>query len=297
MSDNSYLESLLLLQRLDESSQEWRELDEEALKIEKILREAFPGSVLMFTHGGSRAKGTIIREDYDLDEIAYFQNGDTGAGESLEYIYENVAAVLAQHYSLRRKRSALRLSMKDGRDLKVDVVPGRFTDETRTDVFIHQNEGTKYRLKTNIVKHIQHVRNSGCVDVIMLTKLWRTRNALGVKTFPLELLVIEALKINRTGNLADRFRRALSAFAESIDDLVIKDPANPEGNDLTYALSDKVRTAMSKVASNTLKAADEHGWPHIFGPLEEPNEIPRVTILRSAAASAAVQTKPWTKYD
>lgn len=265
MSNDNYLEDLLASQRLDETSEEWKALDAEAVKIEGILRAAYPHSVLMSTHGGSRAKRTMIREDYDLDEVNYFQNEDTAPGETLEEIYENVAALLAKHYTVRRKRSALRLSMKDGRDLKVDVVPGRYVDNTMTDVFIHQNEGSKERLKTDIVKHIAHVRDSGCTDVIMLGKLWRTRNGISIKTFPLELLVIVVLKVDNGGSLGGRFRRVLTAFADRIDDLGIEDPANPTGNDLSHALSGKLSREISKIARNTLDAADEHGWKHVFG--------------------------------
>ena len=35
-------------------------LDDEAARIEGIIRQAYPRSTLMFTAGGSRAKGTII---------------------------------------------------------------------------------------------------------------------------------------------------------------------------------------------------------------------------------------------
>ena len=42
-----------------------------------------------------------MREDYDLDEVAYFENDDTGPGETLEEIYENIAKLLAKHYSVR----------------------------------------------------------------------------------------------------------------------------------------------------------------------------------------------------
>ena len=210
-------------------------------------------------------------------------------------IYENVAGVLAKHYNVRRKRSALRLSMKDGRDLKVDVVPGRYVDQTNTDVFIHQNEESKERLKTNIVKHIEHVRDSGYTDVIMLGKLWRTRNGIGIKTFPLELLVVVVLDEDNTGTLEDRFRRVLTAFADRIDDLHIEDPANRTGNDLSHALSDKLRREVSKIARNTLDTADEHGWEHVFGAIEDKSAlVPRVQILRSAAAAAPIATKPWS---
>lgn len=296
MSRDSYLKDLLASQRLDESSAEWQELDVEAARIEEILRQAFPDSRLMYTHGGSRAKNTIIREDYDLDEVAYFKNDDTAPGDTLEKIYESVAAVLAKHYTVRRKRSALRLSRKDGGDLRVDVVPGRYVDDTGTDVFIHQNDGAKERLKTNIELHIGHVRDSGCTDVIMLVKLWRTRNAIPVKTFPLELLVIEVLGGNNFGTLEDRLRRVLSAFADDIGELHIEDPANPTGNDLSHALPERLRRQIAKIARDTLDAADEHGWEHVFGKLDPDDDaVPRVRLLRSAAAGAAVQTRPWGK--
>ena len=294
MSDNQYLEDLLASQKLDDSSDEWKELDDEAEAIEEIIRDAYPNSIIMFTHGGSRAKRTIICEDYDLDEVLYFQNGDAAAGDTLEEIYEAISKLLAKNYTVRRKRSALRLSMKDGRDLKVDVVPGRYVDETQTDVFIHQNEGDKERLKTNIVKHVAHVRDSGCTDVIMLIKLWRTRDCISIKTFPLELLVIEVLSSVNSGTLEDRFRHVLTAFRDDIDDLSIEDPANPTGNDLSHALTDKIRNTLSKVAGDTLAAADAYGWEHVFGKIETRRaSVPRIQIVRSAAAGIALPTKPW----
>jgi hypothetical protein len=294
MTSADYLEELLASQRLDERSDEWKALDKEAEQIEGLLRSAYPGSVLTFTHAGSRAKGTMIREDYDLDEVAYFRNGDTAPGETLAEIYENVAEVVGKHYSVFRKRSALRLGMKDGRDLKVDLVPGRYIDQTTADVFIHQNEGDKDWLKTNIVKQVAHIRRSGCVDEIMLGKLWRTRNGVHVKTFPLELLVIEALRLDGSGSLHDRFSGTLDAFANDIYDLKIKDPANPGGNDLSYALPDSLRNQIAKVARNTLAAVRLYGWEHVFGKIERRVNSPRLQSLRSAAAAAAaVPTRPW----
>jgi hypothetical protein len=294
MSGNDYLKDLLASQSLDEDSAECRALDAEAARIEAIVRQAYPRSRLMFTHGGSWAKGTMIREDHDLDDVTYFENSDSAPGETLEQIYENVAAQLGKHYTVRRKRSALRLSRKDGGDLRVDVVPGRFVDETRTDVFIHQNEGSKERLKTNIEVHIAHVRDSGCTDVIMLVKLWRTRNAIPVKTFPLELLVIKVLRSNNRGTLETRLRRVLTAFADEIDDLHIEDPANPIGNDLSHALPDKLRQQLTKISRNTLDTANEYGWEHVFGKTDSDDvAMPRLQVLRSAAASIAVPTRPW----
>lgn len=292
MSGNEYLTKLLDSQRLDVRSDEWKALEEEATRIEAILRAAYPWSALTFMHAGSRAKRTMIRDDYDLDEIAYFRNDDKAPGETLAEIYENVAKVVGKLYSVQRKRSALRLGMKDGRDLKVDLVPGRYIDATMTDVFIHQNEGDKDWLKTNIVKQVAHIGRSGCTDEIMLGKFWRVRNDVGVKTFPLELLVIEALRLDSSGSLEQRFARALAMFAEDIDSLRIEDPANPNGNNLSYTLPDSLRQEIAKVARNTLAAARQYGWEHVFGKIEARPVAPRVHILRSAAA-ATVPTRPW----
>lgn len=296
MTGNEYLQQLLASQELKEGCDELVALDNERNEVDRIIKEAYPNSYPTFTHGGSRAKRTMIREDYDLDEVCYFANEDTAPGETLEDIYENIAKLLENTYSVRRKRSALRLSRK-GKDVRVDVVPGRYTDSTRTDVFIHQNEGDKERLKTNLEVHIVYVRDSGCTDIIKLTKLWRTRNAIGIKTFPLELLVIEVLQLDGGGDCETRFRRVLSAFAEDIDDLYIEDPANPSGNDLSSALTDEIRDALAKVAKDTLEAVDDHGWEHVFGTLGAKMAGPRVQVLRSAAATAAVPTRPWADVD
>lgn len=295
MSNNDYLTDLLNSQKLDEHSDEWKALDAEAEKIEAIVRDAYPRSTIMYTHGGSRAKGTMIREDYDLDQVCYFQNDDAAPGETLAEIYENLAKLLAKHYTVRRKRSALRLSDPKGIDVRVDFVPGRYVNKEDWDVFIHQNEGDKDWLKTNIELHIAHVRDSGCADVIMLIKLWRTRNRITVKTFPLELLVIEALADNNTGTLEDRFTRVLEAFANDIDELQIEDPANPSGNDLSEALPDTLRRQISKIASNTLATAADYGWERVFGSIESRRTTySRVQVLQSAAAAAPIRTKPWS---
>src|SRR5262245_11519684 len=107
MSGNNYLLELLASQELKEGCEEIRALDEEREVVDRIIKDAYPNSYPTFTHGGSRAKGTMIREDYDLDEVCYFANDDTAAGETLEDVYENVAKLLEKSYAVRRKRSAL----------------------------------------------------------------------------------------------------------------------------------------------------------------------------------------------
>lgn len=298
MSAIDYLKDLLTSQALPEGCPELAALDAVRDHVEQLILNAYPDSVVRFTHGGSRAKGTLVKEDYDLDLPVYFENEDTGPGDTLEDIYENIATLLEEHYIVKRKRSALRLRDKRGRDLRVDLVPGRFTDSTRSDAYIHQNEGEKDRQKTNLETHISHVRDSGCTDEIRLTKLWRTRNGVEIKTFPLELLVIVVLSEDLSGDLEVRFRRVLEAFSDRIDELQIEDPANPYGNDLSHALTDDMRRALAKTASDTLAAVDDYGWQHVFGEVAQRQAAaPRIAVLRSAVAATPVLTRPWSDAD
>jgi hypothetical protein len=94
MSDNDYLKDLLASQQLEEGCEELQALDAEVANVESIIREAYPASNLTFSNGGSRAKRTMIREDYDLDKVSYFGNEDTAPGEALEDIYDNLASLL-----------------------------------------------------------------------------------------------------------------------------------------------------------------------------------------------------------
>jgi len=96
----------------------------------------------------------LIREAFDLDIICYFNYDDANAGDNLEDIFSNVKGALEKEYYVTPKTSALRLKSKDqqtkGLDFHIDVVPGRFVDSSKGDAFLHQAQGKKERLKTNL---------------------------------------------------------------------------------------------------------------------------------------------------
>ena len=170
-------------------------------------------------------------------------------------------------------------------------------DRGRHDAFIHQNEGSKARQKTNLEVHIQHVGGSGHTAEIALSKIWRTRHNIGIKTFPLELLVIVVLEEDGSGDIEARFRRVLDTFADRIGELQIEDPANRYGNDLSHALTEAIRRELSKAAVDTRDAVDAYGWAHAFGETSNKQSIPNVQIIRSAAAAVATPTRPWSMVD
>jgi hypothetical protein len=152
----------------------------------------------------------------------------------------------------------------------------------------------KQRLKTNLQTHIDHIRDSGVTDAIRLMKLWKVRNGLSIKTFVLELLVIELLARRRGAGLSDQMLHVWTQMRDDPDSLRAEDPANPTGNDLTPLLV-QVRGELEMVARTTLATIDSHGWEAVFGELEgnEESASSAVRVLTAAAARTTNPTRPW----
>jgi hypothetical protein len=298
MNNNEYLRETLRLQTLAPESEELKALQQHRTDVEDTLRKHFNESSPTIRYGGSRAKGTMIKESYDLDIISYFSHNDTAAGETLEEIYNNTAHALEPKYLIERKSSALRLKDRNpqrrGVDFHIDVVPGRFLDQSKSDTFLYQSSGEKKRLKTNLEVHLSHVRDSGVVDAIRLVKLWRERKGLMFKTFVLELLVIKLLKDEQSASLAHQLEHVWTEFRDHADSLSVEDPANPSGNDLSQLLNTSLRFNLSSVATHTLQTLQDNGWHAVFGPIEEMTETDTLGMLRQAAGSSTIRTKPWS---
>jgi hypothetical protein len=296
MTTNEYLEAVLKAQTLADESDEIKALQKHRAEVEALLRDHFHDCSPTIRYGGSKAKGTMIRESYDLDIICYFPHDDTAAGATLEEIYTNVRKALEKDYLVEPKTSALRLKHADreclGVDFHIDVVPGRFTDESKTDTFLYQDSAEKKRLKTNIDVHIDYVRDSGVTDAIKLVKFWKVRNGLSMKHFVLELTVIKLLSGMKRSSLSSQLEHVWTEFRDNIDGLTVEDPANPEGNDLTDAL-DAARDSLRSAARRTLQLVEASGWEAIFGEIENKVTAETTERLRRVAAGVAAPTRPW----
>lgn len=298
MNGNDYLVKLLISQTLQDDSQELKDLQQRKKDVDRLLREKFSESSPTIRYGGSLAKGTLIRESYDLDTICYFPHCDNGAGETLEDIYKNVKDVLAGEYEVEPKTSAIRLRSKGKdtfrQDFHIDVVPGRYTDDSKTDCFLHQEGAEKERLKTNLQVHIEHVKGSGVIDALRLLKLWKVRKALPVKQFAFELLGIKLLKDNKSESLGSQVKHVWNEIVAAEEAISIEDPANLKGNDLMPLLRG-VWPDLQSVAKSTLKSLEELGWEGVFGTVETNDKASRVSWLVGAAAAVPrpMQTKPW----
>jgi hypothetical protein len=271
MTNEEYLNNILESQTLDANGDELNQLRRRRTEVEDLLRGKY-GNAPSIRYGGSKAKGTMILESYDLDVICYFDNGDKTAGDTLQDIYESVAETCEGDYYIERKPSAVRLKCKDAdtvEDYHIDVVPGRFVDQDRDDVFLYRHSAEKGRQKTNLDVHIDHVKESGLVDAIRLTKLWRVREQLSVRNFILELLTIELLKGMKGKPLTEQLTYVWTELRDNIDGITIEDPANPTGNDLSELFNSAIKLELSDAARIALDRVGNEGWKAVFGEIPE----------------------------
>lgn len=299
MTPNEYLAKILASQTLDENGSEVAAMEQHRDEITELLKGAFAESDPLIKYAGSRAKGTMIKDNYDLDVVCYFDNDDTMAGATLEDIFNNVKDVLKGNYVVEPKTSAIRIKSKEknhlGEDFHIDVVPGRFTDTARHDAFLYVKSKEKGRQKTNLKKHIEHIRNSGVVDTIRLAKLWNVREGLALKTFVLELLVVKALNAKSDAN---GLSVCLKSFWEYLRDhrgtLSVEDPANPYGNDLSDYI-DGIRDQLCDAAEEALDFIDADKWESIFGSADTMTRAARIEILNRTVEHQTNPAKPWLK--
>jgi len=298
-NNDQYLQEVLHNQELGDKSDELEKLRKIRANVETLLKAEFNNPSPVIRYGGSYAKGTMIRENYDLDIICYFLHDDTNAGENLEDIFSNVKKALESQYYVQPKTSALRLKGKSSDvyqlDFHVDVVPGRFTDDNKSDAYLYQKDNPdKCRLKTNIDKHIKVIKESGYTSAIKLIKLWNTRKQLNVKTFVLELLVIKVLSEARAANIP--LDQQLSTFWNTIKDktcdISIEDPANT-GNDLTPIFGDSIKALLTSVSSSTVDLISSSGWEAVFGPANEADSASKISVITAAAQNGSDRARPW----
>lgn len=283
MTTTKYLEKLLATQDLSEKQE--KDLQSHKEEVTKFLREEF-GNDPVIKYAGSREKGTMICDSYDLDIVCYFPSSDE---RSLKEIREDVASRLAEKYVLTHKSSAERiLDLKGSEapaDFHIDVVPGRFIKDTK-DVFLHVSSGDKERMQTNLKVHIEHIVDSGCAPIIRLVKLWTRRNNISIRTFVLELFVIHALSgYQSKGDLKKGFIKALQAFKEDFASTRLEDPANTN-NIVSELVEDSDKRAISQAAESFLKVIEEsediENWEKAF---KDESNSSKVAIASVAATT------------
>jgi len=291
MTPNQYLKDLLESQALDKNQLD--ELEKHRIEVEGILTAQF-GSIPTIRYSGSKAKGTMIAESYDLDIICYFPDSET---KSLKDIYSEVWNVLGKYYKLEPKSSAIRIKKEDvysEHDYHIDVVPGRYIKGDDGYAFIHVSNGEKDRLQTNIDVHVRNISKSDCREIIKLVKLWKVRNDLpsNLKTFVFELFTINALNDSRNkDDLAASFVKVMTALKDELISTRLEDPAN-SNNIVSDSITSANKSLIAQKAAETIETLNSSfgneisRWKKVFDEASEPTIGP--TIINNPP-------KPWSR--
>lgn len=291
MTIENYLQELLSFQEL--TPEQERTLQAHKNEITNFLREEFGGDPSI-KYAGSHAKGTMIQENYDLDIVCYFPSSDT---RTLKEIRDDVSVHLSKKYILEEKASAERILNLKGvtapHSYHIDVVPGRFIEGT-TDVFINIASGDKQRLQTNLKTHIDHIANSGCTEIIRLTKLWAYRNGIHIKTFILELFVIRALSGSRNKSvLKESFLKVIEEFKDEFGQVELEDPAN-SNNVVSRTISQSDKAMVTHIAKESFEkinnSDDLDNWKDVF---KDTDSTHSTSTISTSKVVGFVPHSPW----
>ncbi|MBV7408220.1 hypothetical protein [Maritimibacter sp. DP1N21-5] len=110
-------------------------------------------------------------------------------------------------------------------------------------------------MQTNVVSHINAVRNSGRAEEIMLVKAWRNQKGLKFPSFYLELATIEACRGRKVGHLSENFLATLAYIRDHIETATFIDPANTN-NVISEELTLEEKRAVASAASVARRATN-----------------------------------------
>jgi len=251
MTAIQYLQDVLNRNKFDEAA-EMPGVTERREKVEKKLRDEFGSKIQSIKYSGSIAKGTALKDSFDIDLAVHFKKDAFG---TLKDMYDSVYNLLVKTYKVRKQRVSIGLINQN-----VDVVPGRRTnpdDSTDNDVNLYRTD-TGGWLLTNIEEQKEFIRNSGARDTIKLAKIWRTKWGLPVKSFTMELLVIRALDGSDDTACDARMKKLLTFIRDEVESVRLIDPGN-SNNDVADTMSEGEKKALALTAENCVKYLDEAG--------------------------------------
>lgn len=206
------------------------------------------------SYSGSYAKGTAIRGRTDVDIFISLKSDTTN---TLKVIFDGLHGWIAKNgYPYARKQNVSVHVVHNS--VEADLVPAIHLGGNTEDHWLYVNKANRERTKTNVDTHINYVRNSGRVNEIILTKIWRKNHNLDFPSFYLELAVIEALKYKR-GGLADNFLAVLDYLSSGFILARFVDPANTN-NIISDDLTD---TEKRVIASQAGQSRRQQSWESI----------------------------------
>lgn len=188
---------------------------------------------------GSFAKGTANKSGTDID---LFISLSSNTNQTLKEIYESLFARMSGvGYTPKRQNVSINVTVNGYR---VDLVPAKRQDSYSEDHSLYRRRADSWT-KTNITKHISHVRLGGRINETRVLKLWRNQKDLDFPSFYLELTIINALT-GQYGGLSTNVWKVFEYLRDSFENGRVVDPANTNNiisDDLTAAEKSKIKAA------------------------------------------------------
>jgi len=173
---------------------------------------------------GSSAKGTGLKGSSDID---LFISLKSNTSASLKDIYNSLYKCLIEAgFSVEKRNVAQRIIHYN---LQIDIVPGKKLPGQRYTHYLYTNRWSDQdRIQTNVHNHVNHVINSGRINEILATKIWRQIHKLEFPSMHLEMYVLKALSGKWTGKayLANNFEAVLEHISKYFHRTAIYDPSN-----------------------------------------------------------------------
>jgi hypothetical protein len=202
---------------------------------------------------GSFAKGTAIRGGTDIDIFVSLSSEVT---VSLAVIYNTLFNQLRDEGFAPRPQN-VSIGIKIG-TYSVDVVPARRQGPTSQFHSLYRRKAQSWS-QTNVISHINTVRNSGRAEEIMIMKAWREQKRLTFPSFYLELVTIEACRGRKIGDLSENVWATLAYIRGNIKTVAFIDPANTN-NRISDELTAAEKQALTDAASIARQATN---WKQI----------------------------------
>lgn len=203
---------------------------------------------------GSYAKGTAVKGGTDVDLFISLSSTTTN---TLQEIYDSLFSYLSSNGFEPRKQNVSIGIVLDG--VRIDLIPAKRQDSNSNDHSLWKNKAQTWT-KTNIIKHINMVSNSGRLDEIKLTKIWRNQNNLDFPSIYLELFVMDALYNKNTNQLSTNFLTVLESLTNNLKNRRIIDPSNTQN-----IISDDIADATKEIiSSKALFSKTRSSWEDVI---------------------------------
>lgn len=250
MTQDDYLQSILQREGVDTGP--YSPVRSVQSQIQPAIQQWAGNLLVAVTPSGSFAKGTANRSGTDID---LFISLSTATTETLKEIYDSLCKTMTDKgYSPKRQNVSINVHVNGS---SVDLVPGKRQDTYTDDHSLYRRKADTW-IKTNVTKHINHVRQGGRINETRIIKLWRNQKSLDFPSFYLELTVINALS-GQYGSLSKNVWNVFVYLRDTFPNARVIDPANTN-NIISDDLTATERASIKSAAEQALRATN---WSQI----------------------------------